>query len=68
MTNDDLDGVVTAPRGASVFAFGRYYRTSARQAPFVAGIDDVHCATSRRAHDGWVVVNGVNYPRNGCGL
>ena len=64
VTNDDLDGRVTAPRGATVFALGQYYRTSSRQAPFVAGIHDVHCATHRGAADGYVSVNGRRF---GCG-
>jgi hypothetical protein len=66
VSNDALDGRVTAPRGATVFAFGQYFRTTAGQAPFVAGIHDVHCATHRGAANGWVVVDGVKYPRAGC--
>jgi hypothetical protein len=66
VTNDALDGRVTAPRGATVFAFGQYFRTTLRQRPFVAGIHDVHCATHRGAANGWVVVDGVKYPRAGC--
>jgi hypothetical protein len=66
VTNDTLDGRVTAPRRATVFALGQYFRTTARQAPFVAGIHDVHCATHRGAANGWVVVDGVRYPRAGC--
>ena len=64
VTNDDLDGRVTAPRGATVFALGQYFHTSRRQRPFVAGIHDVHCATHRGAADGYVVVNGRRF---GCG-
>ena len=66
VTNDALDGRVTARRGATVFAFGQYFRTTLRQRPFVAGIHDVHCATHRGAANGWVVVDGVKYPRAGC--
>ncbi len=66
VTNDDLDGRVTAPRGATVIAYGQYFRTSDRQRPFVAGVHDVHCATHRGADNGWVVVNGTKYPQNGC--
>jgi hypothetical protein len=66
VSNDALDGRVTAPRGATVFAFGQYFRTTLRQTPFVAGIHDVHCATHRGAANGWVVVDGVKYPRAGC--
>lgn len=66
VTNDDLDGRVTAPRGATVFAYGQYFLTSDRQRPFVAGLHDVHCATHRGAGDGWVVVNGTKYPQGRC--
>lgn len=66
VTNDDLDGVVTAPRGAAVFAYGQYFLTSFRQRPFVAGIHDTHCATHRTADNGWVIVNGTKYPRTSC--
>ena len=66
VTNDDLDGRVTAPRGATVSAYGQYFRTTDRQRPFVAGVHDVHCATHRGADNGWVVVNGTKYPRHGC--
>ena len=66
VTNDDLDGRVTAPRGATVFAYGQYFQTTDRQRPFVAGVHDVHCATHRGADNGWVVVDGTKYPRRGC--
>lgn len=64
VTNDDLDGVVTAPRGASVFAYGQFYIPAHR--PFVAGIHDTHCATHRGADNGWVWVAGVTYPQHAC--
>jgi hypothetical protein len=63
VTNDNLDGVVTAPRGAHVAAYGQYYLTTERQRPFVAGIHDTHCATHRGADNGWIVVNAVKF---GC--
>lgn len=66
VTNDNLDGVVTAPRGAHVAAYGQYYLTTEFQRPFVAGIHDTHCATHRGADNGWVVVNGVQFPSHGC--
>jgi hypothetical protein len=66
VTNDSLDGRVTAPRGASVFAYGQYFHTSRRQRPFVAGVHDVHCATHRGADNGWVVVNGTKFPQRAC--
>ena len=66
VTNDALDGRVTAPKGARVFAYGQYFHTSPRQRPFVAGVHDVHCATHRGADNGWVVVNGEKYPNRPC--
>jgi hypothetical protein len=60
VTNDDLDGVVTAPRGAAVFAYGQAFFPS--HGRFAAGIHDVHCATHRGADNGWVVVNGAKSP------
>jgi hypothetical protein len=64
VTNDDLDGVVSAPKGAQVFAYGQAFFPSRGQ--FAAGIHDVHCATHRGADNGWVVVNGVKAPAS-CG-
>ena len=66
VTNDNLDGVVTAQRGAHVAAYGQYYLTTDSQRPFVAGIHDTHCATHRGADNGWIVVNTVKFPPNGC--
>jgi hypothetical protein len=60
VTNDDLDGVVTAPKGAQVFAYGQAFFPSGGR--FAAGIHDVHCATHRGADNGWVVVNGTKAP------
>jgi hypothetical protein len=60
VTNDDLDGVVTAPKGAQVFAYGQAFFDQGSR--FVAGIHDVHCATHRTADNGWVVVNGQKSP------
>ena len=68
VTNDDLDGRVTAPRDAHVAAYGQYFLTTERQRPFVAGIHDTHCATHRGADNGWVVVDGTKYPQRGCGF
>ena len=60
VTNDDLDGVVTAPVNAQVYAYGQaFFPTHGR---FVAGIHDVHCSTHRGADNGWVVVNGQQHP------
>jgi len=60
VTNDDLDGVVTAPVNTQVFAYGQAFFPS--QGRFVAGIHDVHCSTHRGADNGWVVVNGQQHP------
>jgi hypothetical protein len=60
VTNDDLDGKVTAPAKASVFAYGQAFFDHAGH--FAAGIHDVHCSTHRGADNGWVVVNGKKYP------
>lgn len=60
--NDDLDGTVTAPVNASVFAYGQAFFPS--HGKFASGIHDVHCSTHRGADDGWVVVNGVKHPVN----
>lgn len=62
VTNDDLDGVVTAPKGAEVYAYGQAFFDQGSR--FTAGIHDVHCATHRSADNGWVVVNGIKSPAN----
>jgi hypothetical protein len=58
--NDELDGVVTAPARALVFAYGQAFVPD--QGHFAAGIHDVHCSTHRGADNGWVVVNGAKHP------
>jgi hypothetical protein len=60
VTNDELDGVVTAPKDAQVFAYGQAFLPE--HGRFAAGIHDVHCATHRTADNGWVVVNGRKFP------
>lgn len=60
VTNDNLDGKITAPVNASVFAYGQAFFDNAGH--FAAGIHDVHCSTHRGADNGWVVVNGKKYP------
>jgi hypothetical protein len=60
VTNDDLDGVITAPARATVFAYGQAYVPS--RGHFAAGIHDVHCSTHRSADNGWVVVNSAKHP------
>jgi hypothetical protein len=60
VTNDDLDGAVTAPKGAQVYAYGQAFFD--RGSRFVAGIHDVHCSTHRTADNGWVVVDGQKSP------
>jgi hypothetical protein len=64
VTNDELDGVVRAPKGAQVYAYGQAFFPTRSQ--FVAGIHDVHCATHKTADNGWVVVNGQKSPAS-CG-
>ena len=58
--NDDLDGRITAPVNATVFAYGQAFFPS--RGRFVAGIHDVQCSTHRGADNGWVVVNGSKHP------
>jgi hypothetical protein len=60
VTNDDLDGKVTAPSGASVMAYGQAFFDNTGR--FAAGVHDVHCSTHSSADNGWVVVNGVKHP------
>lgn len=60
VTNDDLDGIVTAPANAQVYAYGQAFFPSHEH--FAAGIHDVHCSTHREADNGWVVVNGQKHP------
>ena len=60
VTNDDLDGKVTAPANASVFAYGQAFFSHTKQ--FAAGVHEVHCATHRVADNGWVAVNGEKHP------
>jgi len=60
VTNDDLDGKVTAPANASVFAYGQAFFSHTKQ--FAAGVHEVHCATHRGADNGWVAVNGEKHP------
>ena len=57
--NDDLDGEVSAARGAQVFAYGQGYIAHGQAA---AGVHDVHCSTHRAADNGWVVVDGKKSP------
>jgi hypothetical protein len=66
VTNDDLDGPVTASSDTAVIAYGQYFRTGERQRPFVAGVHEVHCSTHHGANNGWVVVDGTKYPQQGC--
>ena len=58
--NDDLDGRITAPVNASVFAYGQAFFSNTGK--FVAGVHDVHCSTHQGADNGWVVVNGQKHP------
>src|ERR1700733_1792691 len=60
VTNDDLDGMVTAQGNDPVFAYGQGYLAHGFWA---AGVHDVHCSTHPGADNGWVVVAGVKTPR-----
>lgn len=66
VTNDDLDGRVTAPAHATVLAYGQAFFDNTRQ--FAAGVHEVHCATHEGADNGWVVVNGARYPESCSGF
>jgi hypothetical protein len=60
VSNDELDGPVTAGPNTAVFAYGQaFFPTKGR---FVAGVHDVHCATHRGADNGWIVVDGQKHP------
>ena len=61
VTNDALDGIVTAKANDPVFAYGQGYNTHGQ---WVAGIHDVHCSTHVGADNGWVVVAGVKTPKS----
>ena len=62
--NDALDGAVSAPANATVFAYGQAYFDNTGR--FVAGIHDVHCSTHSGADNGWIVVNGNKSPALPC--
>jgi hypothetical protein len=61
VTNDDLDGPVTAQVNDPVFAYGQGYVSHGLWA---AGIHDTHCSTHNGADNGWVVVAGVKTPKS----
>ncbi len=61
VTNDDLDGPVTAQVDDPVFAYGQGYISHGLWA---AGIHDTHCSTHRGADNGWVVIAGVKTPKS----
>jgi len=66
VTNDDLDGVITAHAGDHIAAFGQFYQTTERQRPYAAGLHDTHCSTHRGADNGWVWINGNRWPKGSC--
>ncbi len=70
VTNDQLDGTVTAKKGDAVFAYGQAYVDGKpiRAGGFtvVGGVHEPHCATHAGADDGWVVVAGKRYPPGSC--
>jgi len=61
VTNDDLDGPVTARPSDPVFAYGQGYISHGF---WSAGIHDVHCSTHPTADNGWVVIAGVKTPQS----
>jgi hypothetical protein len=61
VTNDELDGAVTAQVNDSVFAYGQGYLA---RGIWAAGVHDAHCSTHPGADNGWVVVAGVKTPRS----
>lgn len=60
VSNDDLDGPLTAGPNTAVIAFGQAFFPS--KGRFAAGVHDVHCATHRGADNGWIVVDGHKHP------
>ncbi len=73
VTNDELDGYVSAATGDAIFAYGQAYIPSPNEhrpggVHFAVGVHDTHCSTHRSADDGWVVVAGKRYPEGSCGL
>ncbi|MBV9268132.1 MAG: hypothetical protein JO061_18330, partial [Acidobacteriaceae bacterium] len=60
VTNDSLDGVITAPAQAQLFAYGQAFFDNTNQ--FAAGIHDTHCSTHAGADNGWIVIDGVKHP------
>jgi hypothetical protein len=60
VSNDDLDGHVTAGPNTAVFAYGQAFFPS--KGRFAVGVHDVHCATHRGADNGWIVVDGQKHP------
>lgn len=60
VSNDELDGPVTAGPNTTVFAYGQAFFPS--KGRFAAGVHDVHCATHRGADNGWIVVDGQKHP------
>ncbi len=70
VTNDDLDGKVTAKLGDAVFAYGQAYVDTrpirAGGLAIAGGVHEPHCATHAGADDGWVVVAGKRYPKGSC--
>ena len=62
VTNDDLDGILSAPEGSAVSAYGQAFFD--RTGRFAAGMHEVHCSTHRGADNGWVTINGQKFPKH----
>jgi hypothetical protein len=60
VSNDELDGRVTAGPNTPVFAYGQAFFPS--KGRFAAGVHDVHCATHRGSDNGWIVVDSQKHP------
>jgi hypothetical protein len=67
ITNDRRDGVVRAKKGDHVEAFGWYFKAAGWERPAVGVINNTFCAIHGDLYNGWVVVNGIRWPRAGCG-
>ena len=60
VTNDALDGKVTANPNDAVVAFGQAFVLAHGQ--YRAGVHDVHCSTHAGALDGYVFVASRRFP------
>lgn len=70
VTNDALDGQVSARKGDAIFAYGQAYVDAkpihAAGLDLAGGLHETHCSTHAGADDGWVVIAGKRYPARSC--